>query len=80
MTDQIMLWDAGTEMNQEPGSGADQAPRQTGLDTGETDPDNTVRLVTDAFGNLPDVADVIRVTLEANGGGMFHLHIRERQL
>ena len=76
VTDQIMLWDAGTEMNQEPGFGADQAPRQTGLDTGETDPDNTVRLVTDMFGNLPEVADVIRVTLEANGGGMFHLHIR----
>ena len=76
LTDQVMLWDAGTEMNQEPGSGADQAPRQTGLDTGAADPDNTVRLVTDMFGNLPEVADVIRVTLEANGGGMFHLHIK----
>ena len=76
VTDQIMLWDAGTEMNQEPGFGADQAPRQTGLDTGETDPDNTVRLVTDMFGNLPEVADVIRVTLEAMGTGMFHLHIK----
>jgi hypothetical protein len=75
VTDQVMLWDAGTEANQEPGSGADQAPRQTGLDTGGVDPDNTVRLVTDVFGNLPEVADVIRVTLEAQGGGLFHLHI-----
>ena len=76
VTDQVMLWDAGTEANQEPGSGVDQAPRQTGLDTGDGDPDNTVRLVTDMFGNLPEVADVIQVILESNGGGMFHLHIK----
>lgn len=76
LTDQVMLWDAGTETNQEPGSGADQAPRQSGLDTGDADSDNTVRLVTDMFGNLPEVSDVIQVTLEAHGGGMFHLHIR----
>ena len=76
LTDQVMLWDAGTEANQEPGSGVDQAPRQTGLDTGDADPDNTVRLVTDMFGNLPDVADVIQVTLEAKGRGMFHLRIK----
>lgn len=76
LTDQIMLWDAGTEANQEPGSGVDQAPRQTGLDTGDADPDNTVRLVTDMFGNLPEVADVIQVTLESMGGGVFHLHIK----
>jgi hypothetical protein len=30
LTDQVMLWDAGTEANQEPGSGADQAPQRRG--------------------------------------------------
>jgi hypothetical protein len=34
ITAQIDLWDAGTEVNQEPGVGADQAPRQAGPDTG----------------------------------------------
>ena len=75
VTDQIMLWDAGTEINQEPGAGTDQAPSQAGPDTGEADPEREVRLVTDAFGNLPEVSDVIRVTLESKGAGMFHLRI-----
>lgn len=33
----VKLWDAGTEVNQEPGIGLDQAPRQEGPDTGETE-------------------------------------------
>ena len=62
ITDQIMLWDAGTEVNQEPGTGADQ-PIRGGNNSGAADSDNTVRLATDDFGNLPEVSDVIRVTL-----------------
>ena len=34
ITSSISLWDAGTEVNQEPGAGADQAPRQSGPNTG----------------------------------------------
>ena len=34
VTDQVRLYDAGTEGDQEPGVGLDQAPRQTGSDTG----------------------------------------------
>ena len=30
ITAQIGLWDAGTEVNEEPGVGANQAPRQAG--------------------------------------------------
>jgi hypothetical protein len=37
ITDQIYLWDAGTEVDQIPGEGADQAPRQAGPDTGEAE-------------------------------------------
>ncbi len=66
ITDQIMLWDAGTEVNQEPGSGADQ-PIRGGGNSGAADPNPTVRLATDDFGNLPEVADVIRVTLHREG-------------
>ncbi|MDH5761300.1 MAG: spondin domain-containing protein, partial [Gemmatimonadota bacterium] len=34
VTGQVLLWDAGTEANQEPGLGADQAPRQASPNTG----------------------------------------------
>lgn len=37
MTSKVILWDAGTEMNQEPGKGADQAPRQAGANTGASE-------------------------------------------
>lgn len=46
ITDQISLWDAGTEVDQVPGEGADQAPRQAGPDTGE-DENGVVSLVED---------------------------------
>jgi hypothetical protein len=68
VTDQIQLWDAGTEVNEEPGTGPNQAPRQSGPDTGE-DENGTVRLVAeidDGF-SYPAVADVIRVTVTPVG-------------
>jgi hypothetical protein len=34
ITDLVGLWDAGTEVDETPGEGANQAPRQTGPDTG----------------------------------------------
>jgi hypothetical protein len=34
ITSQFILWDAGTEVDQEPGIGADQAPRQSAPNTG----------------------------------------------
>ena len=75
VTDQVMLWDAGTEIDQEPGSGADQAPRQGGADSGADDAVGTVRLATDDFGNLPDVSEVISVMLDATGPTSFRLRI-----
>lgn len=62
VTSQVKLWDAGTEMNQEPGIGADQAPRQKAPNTGAADPDKRVRMVSDGF-TYPAVANVVRVTL-----------------
>ncbi len=67
VTDQILLWDAGTEADGEPGLGPDQAPRQTGADTGAPDPNATVRLAADAFANLPAIAEMVRVTLMSTG-------------
>jgi hypothetical protein len=61
ITDQISLWDAGTEVNQAPGEGADQGARQAAPNTG-ADENSVVRLVDDGF-TYPDTADAIRVTI-----------------
>ena len=75
VTSQIKLWDAGTEVNQEPGLGVDQAPRQGGANTGDVDPDNTVREAPDTFNNLPVVSDVIKVTLSTQSTTGFKVTI-----
>jgi hypothetical protein len=75
VTSQLMLWDAGTEVNQEPGLGADQAPRQSGPDTGAADADNSVRLAADEFDNLPAVAEVVQATVAHDGGTRFTVRI-----
>lgn len=61
VTDAVLLWDAGTEVNEEPGVGPNQAPRQAGPNTGE-DEMGVVRLVDDGY-SYPDVDDLIRVTV-----------------
>ena len=63
VVDQVWLWDAGTEVNQAPGTGADQAPRQAGPDTG-ADEGGVVRPVADGF-TYPDAADAIDVVIRA---------------
>jgi hypothetical protein len=64
MTSHVKLWDAGTELNQAPGVGPDQAPRQPapGVGTKTRDP---VRLVSDVHDGFvyPPVANVIRITV-----------------
>ena len=37
ITDLVVLWNAGTEVDQVPGEGPDQAPRQSGPNTGEAE-------------------------------------------
>jgi hypothetical protein len=61
ITDQVSLWDAGTEVNQAPGEGADQGARQSAPNTG-ADESGVVQLVDDGF-TYPDTADAIRVTI-----------------
>jgi hypothetical protein len=61
ITRSLQLWDAGTEVNEEPGSGPNQAPRQPTPNTGPAE-GGTVRLVRDGF-SYPAVTDVIRVTI-----------------
>ncbi|HWT03738.1 MAG TPA: spondin domain-containing protein [Pyrinomonadaceae bacterium] len=61
VTSQFMLWDAGTEVNQEPGVGADQAPRQKAPNTGAAE-GGVVRLVKDGY-SYPETGKVMRVTI-----------------
>jgi len=71
MTEQVVLYDAGTEGDEEPGTGLNQAPRQSGTDTGPagegsivevTNADNDRFLDDDGFG-YEETANVIRVTI-----------------
>lgn len=61
ITSSLILWDAGTEVNQEPGLGADQAPRQMADNTGAEE-SRPVDRVNDRF-TYPSVKDVVRVTV-----------------
>jgi Spondin_N len=64
ITSQIILWDAGTEVDQEPGIGSDQGPRQKAPNTG-TDENGVVRKAKDVkYGSAyAEVSRVMRVTI-----------------
>ncbi len=70
VTDQILTFDAGTEIDQPVGEGADQAPRQSGPDTGDDDPDATVRTVD------RDASDYIGVVITPGDNGRFDVRIQ----
>jgi hypothetical protein len=65
ITSQIILWDAGTEVNQEPGIGPDQGPRQKAANSGETE-NGIVRNAKDVtYGpTFSKVANVMDVTIK----------------
>jgi hypothetical protein len=67
ITNQIVLFDAGTEVNQAPGVGPDQAPRQNAPNTGasENQPVQPIANVNDGFA-YPAVNQVIQVTISSN--------------
>lgn len=66
ITGQIMLWDAGTEVNEQPGAGPNQAPRQIGPNTGPTE-NGPVRLISDVNDGYvyPPVTTLIRVMISS---------------
>ncbi len=61
VTNQLILWDAGTEVNQEPGIGPDQAPRQAEANTGAKE-GGVVRPAKDRF-TYPSTTSVLKVTV-----------------
>ena len=61
VTSQFGLWDAGTEVNEEPGIGPNQAPRQKSANTGMSER-KKVGPVNDGF-TYPKTTDVLRITV-----------------
>jgi hypothetical protein len=76
ITDGLDLWDAGTEINEEPGNGMYQAPTQPGPDTGPTE--GIVQEVQDGY-EYPGVDDVVGVLVTSEviepGNAMFTVRI-----
>jgi hypothetical protein len=61
MTAQLALWDAGTEVNEEPGLGPNQGPRQATPDAGVKEK-NAVAHVSDKY-TYPGISSVLRLTI-----------------
>lgn len=72
ITDMVYLWDAGTEVNQEPGVGAGQP--LNGNAAVAVDPDNSVRMENDIY-DYGMVDENIKVTLWYDGIDEFKLTI-----
>lgn len=77
VTDKVYLWDAGTEVNEQPGVGPNQAPRQSNPDTGVDENGNVMKImdVMDGF-SYPDVKDMIQVVLTHDYGTTFTVMIK----
>lgn len=64
ITNQVFLYDAGTEADEYPGAGLFQVIRQSGGDAGDADPDTNVRLIDhSAQENVPATNSVIKITI-----------------
>lgn len=66
VTDMLTLWDAGTELNERPGSGLNQVLRQTAPDMGTPEMEMVdERKVCFVYPDITTVADFIKVTITA---------------
>lgn len=68
MTAQISLWDAGTEVNEEPGLGENQGPRQKSPEAGTAEHESVAH-VRDRY-KYPRVAEVLRLTITPSGSAV----------
>jgi hypothetical protein len=66
ITNQLYLWDAGTEKDEEIGIGPNQGPRQKGMNTGEAE-NGVVHRVKDARWAGRN-AEYFRITITPEGG------------
>ena len=82
VTSEIRLWDAGTEVDEEPAVGGSTGPQQAAPDQGAPDDDPVVSalgpsvvLADGSRFDLPPVADMIKVTLTPRNDRAFVLRI-----
>jgi hypothetical protein len=61
ITSKLILWDAGTEKDEEPGIGPNQGPRQKAPNTGEDEHGRVHKAKTSAFFNK--TSELLRVTI-----------------
>ena len=71
LTQQLYLWDSGTEVDEPAGEGANQASRQSGPNTGPEDTDSRVRLITD-----PQVTDLVQAAIAWDLPTVFDVTLR----
>lgn len=74
ITRRVYLWDAGTEVNEKPGFGANQASRQPAPNTGPDEAGLVVPLRNDY--TYPQGSDHLSVNLEALGESRFKVRIQ----
>ena len=61
------VWDVGTEANQTPGAGADIGAVQADPNTGDADPDATIRYYNDPTNDLASIADDLAIGVDILG-------------
>ena len=66
VTNEFRFWDAGTEVNEAPGIGPNQAPRQAGPDTGAAE--GVVHLLSNTTRGLPLANGVAEVSVTPSEG------------
>lgn len=80
VTSQIHLWDAGTEVNEEPGVGPNTVSKQSGPNTGVDEHGSVVDIANATDGahfDYPPVADVIQVTVAHASDTHFLITIKD---
>jgi len=71
----LAVWDAGTEANEVPGVGPNQAPRQAAPNTGPADPINMVRLYADSTNDLAHLSGFVSVMVTHDMGTTFNVTV-----
>jgi hypothetical protein len=71
----LAVWDAGTEANEVPGVGPNQAPRQAAPNTGPADPINNVRLYADSTNDLAHLSGFVNVMVTQDMGTIFNVTV-----
>lgn len=80
ITDQVYLWDAGTEVNEEPGVGPNTVSKQSAANTGVDENGDVLKMENVTNGEAyayPAVADLIKVTLTHVEGTEFKVTLED---